>query len=86
MTSTDKLIATAAAAAPPAAPPVRLIDKRELLKKVPVSYPHIWALMRDGKFPKSRIVGNRAVWLESDVDRWIAALPEQTFKGQVEVA
>jgi predicted DNA-binding transcriptional regulator AlpA len=68
---------------PSAAPaPLRLIDKRTLLAKVPLSYPTIWALMRSGEFPRSRAVGEgRIFWVEHEVDQWIAARPVARLKG-----
>jgi predicted DNA-binding transcriptional regulator AlpA len=59
----------------------RLIDKSELLDKVPLSYASIWAKMREGTFPRSRAVGDRTFWVESEVDAWIAATPVRLLKG-----
>ena len=39
--------------------PVLLIYKRQLLAKVPLSYPGIWWAMRNNKFPRSRAAGGR---------------------------
>jgi predicted DNA-binding transcriptional regulator AlpA len=58
----------------------RLIDRNELLAKTALSYPKIWMLMREGKFPRAKAAGGRTVWLESEVDEWIASLPEREFK------
>ncbi len=59
----------------------RLIDRHELLAKTALSYPKIWMLMREGKFPRARAVGGRTLWLEGEVDAWIASLPQRQFKG-----
>jgi predicted DNA-binding transcriptional regulator AlpA len=59
----------------------RLIDRHELLAKTALSYPKIWALMREGTFPRARAVGGRTLWLESEIDAWIANLPQRAFKG-----
>jgi predicted DNA-binding transcriptional regulator AlpA len=61
--------------------PRRLLTKREMLARVRVTYPTIWEWMRAGKFPRARIVGNKSMWFESEVDAWIDALPEPTLKG-----
>jgi len=60
----------------------RLIDKAELLKRVPVTFPTIWQWMREGKFPRSRNIGGKAAWLESDIEAWIQARPKNVFKGE----
>jgi predicted DNA-binding transcriptional regulator AlpA len=60
---------------------MRLIPKREMLKRVGVSYPTIWRWMRDGSFPRSRAVGDRSMWIESEVDAWLADLPVRKLKG-----
>ncbi len=59
----------------------RLIYKRELTKRVGLSYPTIWKQMRNGKFPRGRAVGGKTAWLESEIDNWIASLPVRTLKG-----
>jgi predicted DNA-binding transcriptional regulator AlpA len=43
------------------AAPTRLLCKVEVLAIAGVSFPTIWAWMRDGKFPRARIVGGVAV-------------------------
>ena len=60
----------------------RLLSKREVLARVGVSYPTLWLWMRQGKFPRSRALGgNKSVWIESEVERWIAGLPVRRLKG-----
>ncbi len=61
--------------------PERLIYKQELTKRVGLSFPTIWKQMRDGKFPRSRAVGGKSAWLESEIDNWIAGLPVRRLKG-----
>ena len=52
-------------------------DKVEVCDKVGLDYSHIWKLMHRGKFPRSRLIGDkRVMWLESEVDQWIADLPK----------
>jgi predicted DNA-binding transcriptional regulator AlpA len=66
-----------------AAPRVRLLAKHEVMAIANVSYPTIWLWMRDGKFPRSRIVGGKSMWLSSDIDAWLAGLQVRPLKGDV---
>ena len=59
----------------------RLISKGEVLGRTGLSYPTIWQWMQDGKFPRSRDVGGRAMWLASEIDAWILNLPMRKLKG-----
>jgi predicted DNA-binding transcriptional regulator AlpA len=86
----DRLIAAAktarveagrAAAHRAHAPPVRLLNRREVLALAGCSYPTLWAWMRAGKFPRSRIVGGRSMWLSTEIDEWLANLPVRPLKG-----
>jgi predicted DNA-binding transcriptional regulator AlpA len=52
--------------------PKRLITKEEVLFRVPCGYRRIVNLMRNGDFPLSREVGRRVVWIEDEIDAWIA--------------
>jgi predicted DNA-binding transcriptional regulator AlpA len=63
------------------APPVRLIFKRELLQRVGLSFPTIWKMMQQGRFPRARVIGSKSVWIESEVDDFLAALPLRQYKG-----
>ncbi len=60
---------------------IYLLDKGEVLAIANVSFPTIWAWMRAGTFPRSRIVGGKSMWLSNEVDAWIAALPVRPLKG-----
>ena len=62
----------------------RLLDKSQICKITSVTYPTIWAWMRAGKFPRARAVGGKSMWLTSEVDAWLAALPVRKLKGDVE--
>jgi predicted DNA-binding transcriptional regulator AlpA len=66
-----------------APPPLaeRLLQKREVLAITGLSYPTIWGWMRLGKFPRSRIVGGKSMWLASEVQAWVAGLPVRPLKG-----
>jgi predicted DNA-binding transcriptional regulator AlpA len=63
--------------------PIRLISKSELLKRVPLSFPTIWKMMQQGGFPRARVIGGKSVWIESEVDDFLAALPLRQYKGDV---
>ena len=59
----------------------RLLSKHEVTRLVGRSYQHIWSLMRRGKFPRSRLLGSRPVWVKAEIDAWIASLPIVHLKG-----
>jgi predicted DNA-binding transcriptional regulator AlpA len=60
---------------------LRLLSKPEVIDRVGVTYPTIWQWMREGKFPRSRELGGRSAWLESEVDAWIINRPTRRLKG-----
>jgi predicted DNA-binding transcriptional regulator AlpA len=62
-------------------PPPRLLDKGEILTITGVTFPTIWAWMRAGTFPRSRIVGGKSMWVSTEVDDWLATLPVRPLKG-----
>ena len=59
----------------------RLISKPEVLDRVGVTFPTLWAWMRAGVFPRSRDLGGKACWLESEIDAWIENRPIRRLKG-----
>jgi predicted DNA-binding transcriptional regulator AlpA len=65
---------------------IRLISKPEVLDRVGVTYPTLWSWMREGKFPRSRQLGGKAAWVESEIEAWITALPVRRLKGDGERA
>jgi prophage regulatory protein len=68
-------------------PPSGLLDKKQVINRVGVSFPTIWKWMRAGKFPRARTVGDlKSVWLESEVEAWVAALPLSRLKDDGEVS
>ena len=71
---------THGARAPPPLPD-RLMSKSEVVTATSTSYVTIWAWMRAGKFPRSRVVGGRSMWLASEVNDWIGRLPTRVLKG-----
>jgi predicted DNA-binding transcriptional regulator AlpA len=68
--------------------PSRLLSKLEVLDRVALSFPTIWKLMREGKFPAARELGKsgKSFWLESEIEAWIAALPVREYKPADTVA
>jgi predicted DNA-binding transcriptional regulator AlpA len=63
-------------------PGARLLDRRELTAKVNLSYPTVWALMKKGAFPRSVVIGGKTLWLEHEIDQYIARLPRRRLKGE----
>ena len=59
----------------------RLLSRREVVDRTGLSYPTLWSWMRAGKFPRSRVVGGKIAWLESEIERWIMDLPIKPLKG-----
>jgi predicted DNA-binding transcriptional regulator AlpA len=59
----------------------RLLSKHEVLDISGCTYPTLWAWMRAGKFPRSRIVGGKSMWLSSEIDAWLEGLPVRPLKG-----
>ncbi len=66
--------------------PSRLMNKAEVCGIVGASYPTVWQWMRQGRFPRCRIVGGRSMWLSTEVEAWISALPVRRLKGDVDEA
>lgn len=63
---------------------IRLLGKAEILAITGVTFPTIWAWMRAGAFPRSRVCGGKSMWLSSEIDAWLAALPLRKLKGDDE--
>jgi predicted DNA-binding transcriptional regulator AlpA len=60
---------------------VRLISKKEIVAITGLSFPTVWKLMRAGKFPRSRIVGQKSKWRSDEIEQWLARLPIRKLKG-----
>jgi predicted DNA-binding transcriptional regulator AlpA len=60
---------------------IRLLSRPEVLAVVNVSYPALWKWMRDGKFPRARVVGTKRMWLSTEVAAWLTSLPPSRFKS-----
>jgi predicted DNA-binding transcriptional regulator AlpA len=61
--------------------PPRLLDKAQVCAIANASYPTLWSWMRDGRFPRSRVVGGRSMWLSTEVEQWMQRLPVRVLKG-----
>ena len=59
----------------------RLIYKPELLDRVGLSYTTIWTMMREGRFPRSRVIGGKSAWVEREVEQHLTSLPVRRLKG-----
>ena len=64
--------------------PPRLMSRREILALTGLTYPTVWKMMRAGTFPRARIVGGKSMWLRTEIDTWMAALPLRKLKGDSE--
>ena len=62
---------------------VRLLDKDEACSIAGASFPTIWAWMRTGTFPRSRVVGGKSKWLSTEIETWVQGLPVRRLKGDV---
>jgi predicted DNA-binding transcriptional regulator AlpA len=63
-------------------PTLRLLSRREVCERLGgISYPTIWKWMREGRFPKARVLnGGKLGWIESEIEEWIRGQPLQTLK------
>jgi prophage regulatory protein len=69
------------AAPAPSSKPARFLCKAEVLDRVGLSYTTVWDWMRQGRFPRSRELGGRRGWLESEIEEWMANVPLSRLKG-----
>ena len=63
----------------------RPLDRHEVCAIAGVSYPTLWARMRAGTFPRSRVAGGKSMWLSTVIEAWISALPVRVLNGEDEV-
>lgn len=56
------------------------LTKRALCEKVGLTFPFIWQMIREGKFPEGRAVGSRTLWVGSEIDDWILARPARVYR------
>ncbi|MGY8677099.1 AlpA family phage regulatory protein [Bradyrhizobium sp. UFLA05-153] len=55
--------------------PSRLIDRHELLRRIPLTWDVIYKLMKADDFPAARAVGGKSAWLESEIEQWVLTRP-----------
>jgi prophage regulatory protein len=61
--------------------PLVFLSKAQVLKKIPITAPTLWAWVRQGKFPSPRAISpNKTVWVADEVDAWIRAQPIRRYK------
>jgi predicted DNA-binding transcriptional regulator AlpA len=61
--------------------PPRLLSKAEVLTITGVTFPTVWAWMRAGSFPRSRVVGGKSMWRSDEIAAWLDKLPQRKLKG-----
>jgi predicted DNA-binding transcriptional regulator AlpA len=61
-------------------PTLVFLSKQQVLKKIPVTAPTLWAWVRQGKFPRPRAIFNKTVWVAAEVDAWMQARPHREYK------
>ena len=64
----------------------RLLGKAEVCDRVGVCFSTIWHWMRDGKFPRARSLLGLPMWVETEIDDYLATLPVKTYLGDAEHA
>lgn len=66
-------------------PPIKLLSKAEMLARVGVSYSSVWNWIIAGIFPPGRALSTgkrgRIMWVESEIDDWIASRPVRMPKS-----
>ena len=61
-------------------PTLVFLSKAQVLKKIPVTAPTLWAWVRQGKFPRPRAIFNKTVWVAAEVEAWMEARPQRQYK------
>jgi predicted DNA-binding transcriptional regulator AlpA len=64
-------------------PHIQVLGRHEIVALTGRSYPTIWAMMRKGAFPRSRILGGKSAWLVSEIEEWLSSLPTRPLKGDL---
>lgn len=60
----------------------RLFGMKDLQSRVSLSRTTIYRMMQTGTFPKPVRVGKRSMWLESNIEAWIASAISQVRPGR----
>ena len=58
----------------------QLLNKKQVLALVPVTFVTLWTWIRRGEFPAPRTIGTRPMWLEAEVAEWITTRPTRSYK------
>lgn len=61
---------------------MKLLYKEEVLILVGCSRPTLDREVKNGALAPGRIINGRVAWLESDIDKYLEALPPQRFTGR----
>lgn len=65
-------------------PPKTLLRRQDVEKRTGLKRAHIYALMKQGAFPKAVPLAGRAVaWIADEVDNWITGRIQQARSGNV---
>jgi predicted DNA-binding transcriptional regulator AlpA len=59
----------------------RLIDRREVERRVGYSYQTLWRWMCTGTFPRSVKGRGKSLWYEDEIDAWQAGLQRSRLRG-----
>ena len=62
-----------------------LLDKRDVLALVGVTYPSLWKWQVAGTFPRGKVVNQKTMWPAADVADWLAGLPTRALKGDAKL-
>ena len=62
-------------------PTLVFLSKQQVLRKIPITAPTLWAWVRAGKFPRPRAISpNKTVWIAAEIDEWMRARPRRKYK------
>ena len=62
-------------------PALVFLSKAQVLRKIPITAPTLWAWVRAGQFPGPRAISpNKPVWVAAEVDEWMQARPHREYK------
>ncbi len=62
----------------------RFLPKAVICERTGKTFPTLWKWMRETQFPRSFMVGGRAMWLESEFLEWMENQPRTRLKGDDE--
>jgi prophage regulatory protein len=61
--------------------PLVFLSKAQVLAKIPITAPTLWAWVRANRFPKPRAISpNKTVWFSQEVDEWMRSQPIRQYK------